>query len=531
MTGYDFRATAQWNRQFNRIHLLNAFVGTEVNSVDRKASYFNGWGLQYNTGMLPYYVYEFFKKGIEENSRYFSVSNTYSRTAAFFANAAYAYDRRYVINGTLRYEGTNGLGKSRQARWLPTWNISGAWNISEEDFSSTLQQYHISHLTIRTSYSLTGDRVPSWFANTTPIFMNYGPWRPTVEDQEGAMRLVSLGNDNLTYEKKHEFNIGADVGLFDNRLNVSTDVFWRNNFDLIGPINTKGAGGEIMKFANVAEMKSSGAEFTISSRNYATSNFSWTTDFIFAFNQTEITKLASDRRVIDLITGSGFGKEGSPARALFSIPFVGLNNEGMPVFTNERGERDIMGPYFQETRNLDFLKYEGPIDPIYSGSLGNIVRYGNFRLNVFVTYSFGNKIRLDPIFSARYTDFLAMPREFKNRWMMAGDEHHTNIPTILHTRQAGTAASYGYNSYNYSTVHTADGGFIRLKEVSLTYDLPSNLTDVVNLRTASVRLQATNLLLLYADKRLNGQDPEFFRSGGVAAPVPKPMTLRGRIGF
>ena len=92
-------------------------------------------------------------------------------------------------------------------------------------------------------------------------------------------------------------------------------------------------------------------------------------------------------------------------------------------------------------------------------------------------------------------------------------------------------ASVAYNSYNYSTARIAKGDFIRMKEISLAYDFPKDLISKWNLANLSLKLQATNLFLLYADKKLNGQDPEFFNTGGVAAPVPKQFTLTLRVGF
>lgn len=91
--------------------------------------------------------------------------------------------------------------------------------------------------------------------------------------------------------------------------------------------------------------------------------------------------------------------------------------------------------------------------------------------------------------------------------------------------------SVAYNSYNYSTARIAKGDFIRMKEISLTYDFPKDMISKWNLANLSLKLQATNLFLLYADKKLNGQDPEFFNTGGVAAPVPKQFTLTLRIGL
>ena len=108
-------------------------------------------------GMEPYYDYLAFKQGMESGSKYYTIGDSFYREVAFFFNGTYSYKGRYTINGTYRYEGTNKMGKSRKARWLPTWNISGAWNVHEEKFFSHVQPA-LSHLSLKASYSLTADR-------------------------------------------------------------------------------------------------------------------------------------------------------------------------------------------------------------------------------------------------------------------------------------------------------------------------------------------------------------------------------------
>ena len=152
---------------------------------------------------------------------------------------------------------------------------------------------------------------------------------------------------------------------------------------------------------------------------------------------------------------------------------------------------------------------------------------------MFITGSFGNVIRLDQVFRSSYSDLTSMPREYKNRWTVPGDENITTIPVIASRMQSYNYSnlSYAYNAYNYSGERIASGDFIRLKEVSLSYDLPKNFVKKMKMNNLSLKLQATNLCLLYADKKLNGQDPEFFNSGGVAVPVPKQFTLTLKIGL
>ena len=532
MNSYDFRGTLSYNDVFKEDHILNLFGGMELNAVNRQKTWFNGVGMQYEMGMLPAYEYLFFKQGSEENAQYYTVDETRMRQAAFFGTGTYSYKGKYTINGTVRYEGSNKLGKSRSARWLPTWNVSGAWNAHEEKFFESMKKV-VSNLTLKASYSLTADRGPASVTNSLVVIESYNPWRPFTNVKESGLKIDDLENSELTYEKKHELNIGVDLGLFNNRINLSADWYKRDNYDLIGLINTMGVGGQITKYANVASMKSHGIEFTLSTRNIVTKDFKWNTDFIFSNTKTEVTDLEANTRVLDLISGTGFAMVGYPVRSLFSIDFKGLDENGLPTFVNEDGNVTVSDIDFQEREQKDHLIYEGPTDPTVTGSLGNIFSYKNFKLNVFVTYSFGNVIRLDPVFRNEYTDLNAMPKEFKNRWTVTGDEKYTNVPVIADLRQneQNDELEKAYNAYNYSTARIAKGDFIRMKEISLAYDFPKNWIKPFKVNDLSLKLQATNLFLIYSDDKLNGQDPEFFNTGGVAAPVPKQFTLTLRLGL
>ncbi|MDO4163628.1 MAG: SusC/RagA family TonB-linked outer membrane protein [Bacteroides sp.] len=532
MTSYDFRGTVSYNDVFDDKHIVNFFAGMELNATDRRRTWFNGVGVQYEMGMLSSYDYLYFKQGNEENSAYMTIDETSSREVAFFATATYSWKGKYTLNGTLRYEGSNKLGKSRSARWLPTWNISAAWNAHEESWFETLRPV-LSNATVKASYSLTADRGPADVSNSLAIINSYNPWRLNANVTESGLIISEDQNKDLTYEKKHELNLGIELGFLDNRINFAMDWYKRSNYDLIGIANTTGTYGSIARYANVASMKSHGIEFSLSTRNIDTRSFKWSTDFIFSKTKNEVTDLMSNATVMDLISGNGFAMQGYPVRSLFSIDFRGLNGQGIPTFINEEGMLVTSDINFQERDKKSHLIYEGTTDPTITGSLGNVFSYKNFKLNVFLTYSFGNVIRLDPVFSNQYTDLDATPKEFKNRWMVPGDEKYTTIPAIADV-QANTNDSYlsrAYNAYNYSTERIAKGDFIRMKEISLSYDFPKKWIEPMKLSNLSLKIQATNLFLLYADSKLNGQDPEFFNTGGVAVPMPKQFTLTLRLGL
>jgi len=536
---FTFRASGQYMKDFNNgQHILNLFAGMEAIRFDRFSQAFDAWGIVYANGNLPFTNYKLFKQMQEENGSYYSVGEYHRRDMAYFANANYALLGRYILNGTLRYEGSNQMGRTSQSRWLPTWNVSAAWNINDEPFfqNLALSKKALTYAKLRLSYSLTAESGPTSVANAEALYYPTRPWRQEIDTYEMGLQLSGLGNSELTYEKKHEFDLGVDLGFLYNRINLVFDWYFRNNFDLIGLIRTQGVGGDTNKYGNVAEMKSHGVEFTISSRNIEPSRpggFAWSTDWTFSYAVTEITKLQSRSRVIDLVTGSGFPLQGYPHRAIFSIPYAGLDAHGLPLVYDETGAISNVGLNFQEFENLGFLKYEGPVDPTITGGFGNNFDWKGFHLNVFMTYAFGNKLRLDPTFGAGYSDLTSFTKDFKNRWVLPGDEAVTDIPAIASRRQVYSNNYLGmaYNAYNYSTVRIANGDFIRLKEISLTYDIPKSLISRLRLTTASVKLAATNICLLYADKKLNGQDPEFFNSGGVASPTPKQFTLTLRLGM
>lgn len=530
---WDFRASASYNQSFGK-NILSLFGGLEVNSYDRHAKSYNGIGMQYDKGETALFDYLYFKRLQEENTSYFTLINTRYRNVAMFANATYSIAGKYTINGTFRYEGTNKMGKSSSSRWLPTWNVSGSWTVDQERFFAGLKPT-ISSLVLKASYSLTADKGPASVTNSTIIIQSTTPWRAQASQQETGYEIEFPENSELTYEKKHELNLGMNIGFLKDRINLSVDWYNRNNFDLIGPINTMGLGGATVKFGNVASMRSSGIELSLSTTNIKTKDFSWTTDFVYAHSTNRITALESRSQAISLISGSGFGLEGYPVRALFSIPFAGLTDKGLPTFytDKERTRTTVSNLSFQQRLGLDYLKYEGSVDPTDYGSLGNTFTYKGVKLNVFLTYSFGNVVRMDPVFRSGYNDLSATPREFENRWIQAGDESKTNIPVIAPVRDVYHTAnlSYAYNAYNYSDVRVAKGDFVRLKELSLSYDLPKSWVKKLSVNDISIKLQASNLFLLYSDKKLKGQDPEFFNTGGVATPLARQFTMTLRVGI
>lgn len=537
LKNYYFNQKLTYDKVFGQDHHVYGMGLMEVRYTDRQAENFDGVGYQYENGGIVNSAYKYFKWAQESGFPYFGMSNTYDRFAGFLLNGAYSYKERYTINASGRLDGSNKMGSSRTARWLPTWNVSGKWFINQEAFWPQDSKIFTA-AALRATYGLTANIGNA--RNSSAIYYNQVTRRPYDNEKETATYISGLENSELTWEKNKELNIGADLAFFENRVNVTVDVYKRNIFDLIGTIRTSGIGGQFEKTANYASMKSRGLELTIGGTPVKAGDFGWRTNLNFGYNTNEITNLEVSPNIFSLVDADGGVLKGYSQRGLFSIQFDGLDhNRGFPYYIDEDGRRNT---YINlQSTNTQYLKYEGPVDPKLTGGFYNQFKYKNFTLSALFTFQAGNYVRLDPTYQASYSDIYSMSKDMLNRWIKPGDEAFTNIPALLDPYDVNQTikdadgstvwAVYPYNLYNYSTERVAKGDFIRFKQISIGYDVPKQWAAKLGMSNASISLIGNNIALLYSDKRLNGQDPEFFGSGGVALPIPKQYTLSLKVGF
>jgi hypothetical protein len=405
----------------------------------------------------------------------------------------------------------------------------------EEDFMKNMTV--INNLSLRGSYGLTATAGPA--TNSLAIYRSFITDRLNLGDRETGLNIDELQNSDLTWEKQFETNIGLDLAMFNNRVQFTTDIYSRKAFDLVDFVTTSGIGGQRLKQGNNADMETKGIEVSLTTRNLNATRLKWTTSFNFSVYDQKITRLQNNPNVLGLVDGTGGNTVGHPRNALYSYQFTGLNNQGLPTFVMADGEEDnIAGANFQDSENVTkYLKYEGTIEPNKSAGISNTFTYDNWSLNVFIVAAGGNKVRLNPIYAEQYDDLTVFTKEFTNRWINAGDEAFTTIPVIADQRLIANYEAQSknlaraYNAYNFSDERVADGSFVRLKNVSLSYELPKDLKKRLGLNSFSMKASTANPLLIYSDKKLNGQDPEFYRSGGVSQPITSQYTFSINVSF
>ncbi|WP_417799212.1 SusC/RagA family TonB-linked outer membrane protein [Tenacibaculum sp.] len=530
LTSYYLRNSLTYKDVYNEKHGLDAFIGQELRYVDRDRNSFTGYGLQFGNGYTPFTDPRILEKIITQGDDYYSISQERERTVAFFGKATYSYDDKYIFSLTGRYDGSNRQGKSSSSRWLPTGSVSAKWNAKEENFLKDSDV--ISNLSFRTSYGLVA--TPGSATNASAIFRSIITDRLSPQDRETYLNIAALQNSELTWEKQYELNFGVDLSMFNNKVSLSADVYKRDIFDNVDFVRTSGIGGQFIKQGNNADVESKGFELSLNTKNIVTDNFSWSTTFNVSYINQKITNLENKPIALDLVDATGANIEGYPINSLFSYKFEGLDNRGLPTFKLPEGSNPSTGADFQDTENLtDYLVYEGSVDPNISVGLSNTFKYKNWNLNVLITGAGGNKIRLNPSFSSRYSDLNVFSRQMLSRWQNPGDENLTNVPVIASTSMVESIdrIERAYNAYNYSTERVADGDFLRMKSISLGYNFNKDFTDKLGLSNFSLKFQGTNLFLLYSDSKLRGQDPEFYSVGGVALPIRRQFTMSVNLGI
>ena len=519
---YDGQLKAHYNDTFGRNgeHSLSAVAGLEVFEERHLNEWFNAYGVNYNLGYLTTYSPLLFTNLRNKGKQYYEIRPTLDRGVSLVGNVDYTLLGRYRVNASYRREGTNQFGRARTIRYIPTWNVGGNWSIDQEAFFTKLKP--LSSLSMSLSYGMSGT-IP-YVHNALPRLKTLLPFFGDANLIEPGVYIDEPANYDLTYEKMYELNWGLNFGLFDERISAGITLFNRRGRDLIDQVFPQGTGGFVdLLYGNVAQMSAKGIELSLTTQNIRTRDFSWSTSITYSRNTNKVTRLNTSPSVKNLTDEKGAARQGYPLNSLFSIPFYKLDENGHPRFFLPDGAdvlpdgRHITSPKMggqvswtaSKPEEIDYLVYSGTRTPTDQGGVNNSFSFKNFRLGVYIYYSFGGVKRLPEQFATKYNDYQVMGKEFNRRWLRAGDEERTNVPVIATDahRQANPYLSNAYTNYNKSDVRVAKTDYIQLRDISLSYTVPKAFVDRLRLSSLALKLQASNVALLYADKKLNGALP------------------------
>jgi TonB-dependent starch-binding outer membrane protein SusC len=401
--------------------------------------------------------------------------------ASVFSAGALNYKNRYILTGTFRRDGSSRFGSNN--RFGNFWSVGAAWNIDQERFMESLTW--VSGAKLRTSYGVNGNG----------DLANYG-WRPLFGYGANYNGLPggtfnNIGNVDLTWELNKPFNVGLELGFFNNRLNVAVDYYKRITSELLlnRPLSRVVGFNSILQ--NVGAMQNAGIEITIDGTPVSTRDFSWNVNFNFARNKNKITELPGG----EFADGASYRKVGYDYQSWYAREWAGVDpTNGDPLWYTDETKTATTNNYGTALRFI-----HGSASPKFFGQLNNTFTYKGFSLDFQLYYNFGNLVR-DGWAQYTYDGVSVTANKYQRqmeRWQKAGDV--TDVPAYVYNLQN--------SSSSFSTRFLYKGDFIRLRNVTLSYNLPRTVLTKLGLGNASFYVRGFNLFTKTFDDKLT-VDPE-----------------------
>lgn len=464
---------------------------------------------------------------------------------SYFGRVNYNYDNRYLLTGTLRYDGSS---KFKDNLWGMFPSAAVAWRVSEEGFwkNSKIDDY-INDLKLRGEYGVVGNNgIPNNVFRTNVVGTDY-PTNNTI----GNLALVTssvLGNRGVEWESMRSTNIGVDLALFNNRIKLTSE--WYNNnvngmlLETLLPAST----GYRSKFINVGSMENRGMEFTLNSINLKSENFRWSTDANIGFNKSKVLSLDEGRTFRNFSVGSNragmvtyYATVGEELGDMYGYVYQGIyttddfTQAGNGTLTLKPGvvkpasgtpkPGDIKFAADNEAGDQFTRKMVkiGNGTPDFIGGLSNNFSYKGFDLAVFLKFSVGGDIYNATKHSmSPYAMFQNVPSEFGDNYYHVVDPNTGQAATSLvrlkelNPNESDRLWSLGNTNSSYitypSSYYVEDGSYLRVSMVTLGYSLPKEFLSAVRLSNARIYATVNNLATITG---YSGFDPEVSAASGV----------------
>lgn len=468
------------------------------------------------------------------------------KLVSLFGRASYNYDSRYLLTATIRGDGSSFFSREHQWGYFPS--ASAAWRISEEAFMNDYKSL-FSNLKLRVGYGITGNNNINRGVYTTEYESTF--YAINNKQVVGLKTGDILENPTLKWESTSTTNIGLDIGLFNNRLNLTAEYYNNKSDDLLIQNKIPSSTGYNWQFQNLGAIRNRGFEFMLNTVNIRTKDFTWTTDLNISFNKSKVLDLYGDAN------DNNYFLQNYDSRIDFKIEkgqplgqFYGYKYDG--VYTTDDFTQNADGSYMlkdgiaslkgkkRETIKPGDVKYiptAGEVDadgnpvwstndrtvignsePDFTGGITNTFMYKGFDLSIFMNFAVGHELfnMNSQRFIGPYLPNQNSLQKMASRFALidpATGRETMNLARLaeLNPNQHSGSAMWSLNSSNVIAISDAldyyleDASFLRINNITLGYTLPANLTRKAFISNARIYFTLNNI---HTFTDYSGYDPE-----------------------
>ena len=488
--------TLSYDKVIRERHTINAIVGFTAQQSDTEGSIAEAAGFATDA-----FSYNNLGTGIT-NRTPGSFASKWS-LASYLGRVNYGYNDRYLATFTLRSDGSSRFGEGNKWGYFPSAAIG--WNVSNESFFASVR--NVSVLKLRLSAGLTGNQnIPPYQSLSQLAYFRYNFSNTTVS----SFAPNTVPNPNLGWEKTFQVDAGVDLGLLNNRIQVTADYYYKKTTDLLLSRTVPGTsglsnfyGGQASTiYQNIGAVSNKGFELSVNSRNL-TGILKWSTILVYSANRNKIISLGDGvGQIIPDIASPSIAKVGYPLGSFIVYQTDGVIQSGETALTPQ-ANKSPGGQKYKDINGDGVITQAGDRivianQPGFNVGLTNTLNYKGFDLSIFFQGSIGGKLynanRANLELGTGYTN---SSKELLNRWTP------TNTDTDV-------KAAFQDPAITISDRFIEDATYYRLKNVSIGYTLPKTLLTKARIKNLRVYVSAQNAATW---TNYTGYDPEVSLNG------------------
>ena len=448
-----------------------------------------------------------------------SSPNAYERSlSSFLGRINYVFDNKYLFTASLRRDGSSVFGANN--KWGNFPSVAFGWRISEEAFLKNSKT--VSNLKLRTSWGKTGNQGISPYQSLASITSNPGglnyPYAGTDNTTQIGYAITAAGNPNLRWETTTQTNLGVDIGLFNNRLTTTIDVYKKNTTDLLMARSLPGYTGLYSILDNIGQVENKGLEISIGG-DPLTGNLKWNTSINATWMKNTVLDIGQDFELQFNSSGGGYGtgnmaylRKGEAFGSWYGFQYLGTwkenEREAAKQYGKLPGDEKLLDANNDGNVNIDDRVLIGNALPKVIYGWSNNLSYKGFSLSFLIQGVYGNNIFNTPRIR-REGPGAGTSKDLLNKY--SATNQNSDIPAF--TKSSDYLAIVGFpNKYNINNLYSGstsrwveDGSYLRLKNITFGYNLTNLIGSKLGVKNARVFVSGTNVFTISTYK---GYDPE-----------------------